>query len=62
MTALQCEKKPIRPDHMDYGYITVLRCEKEPVRPDHMGVLWVWCVSDNVMYGWIMKAWFVVVG
>jgi len=32
MTALRCEKEPVRPDHMDYDYMTVLRCEKESAR------------------------------
>jgi len=38
MTALQCEKESVRPDHMDYDYMTALRCEKESDRPDHMDV------------------------
>jgi len=38
MTKLRCEKEPIRPDHMDYDYMTVLWCEKEMDTPDHMGV------------------------
>jgi len=29
MTALRCEKEPVRPDHMDYDYMTALRCEKK---------------------------------
>jgi len=37
MTALRCEKEPVRPDHTDWNiYMTAPRCEKEPVRPDHM--------------------------
>ena len=36
MTALRCEKEPVRPDHMYSVYMIVLWCEKEPVRPDHM--------------------------
>jgi len=44
MTALRCEREPVRRDHMDYDYMTALRCEKEPDRPDHMGVSWVWWV------------------
>jgi len=38
MTVLRCEKELVRPDHLDYDYITALRCEKEPDRPDHIGV------------------------
>jgi len=37
MTALRCEKEPVRPDHMDCVYMTALRCEKEPDIPNHMG-------------------------
>jgi len=38
MTALRCEKEPVRPYHMDYDYMTALRCEKELDKPDHMGI------------------------
>jgi len=38
MTALRCEKEPVRPYYMDYDYMTALRCEKEPVKSDHIGV------------------------
>jgi len=32
------KKEPLRPDHMDYNYMTALQCKKESDIPAHMSV------------------------